>query len=221
MGSEAPLVAHARGESLVFEHLLEGVERLHPRPQSGVEGVESQRHDHELLHVERIVGVGPAVDDVHHRGGEEAGGGPAEVAVERQPAVLGGGMGHRHRDTEDRVGAELFLGGRAVELEHEFVARGLVESVTALEFLGDPRIHILDGGHHALAQVNALVAIPLLPGLVGAGARAGGHRRPAKCPVGERHVDLERGIAAAVEDLAGVDVDDRGHGTSGSGKRNA
>ena len=44
----------------------------------------------------------------------------------------------------------------------------------------------------------------------GRGARR--HRGAAEAAVFQRHVDLDRRIAAAVEDLAGVDVDDRGHG---------
>ena len=40
--------------------------------------------DHELLEVERVVGVGAAVDDVHQRHGQHARARPAQVLVERQ-----------------------------------------------------------------------------------------------------------------------------------------
>jgi len=216
---ETPFVADGRGELLVLEHLLQGVEGFHAGPQGVVERVEAQRHDHELLHVERIVGVGPAVDDVHHRRREEAGGGTAQVAIERQAAMLGGRVGHGHRDAEDRVRSELLLVRRAVELQHQFVDGGLIEGVDPLQFLGDPGVHVLHGLEHALAEIHALVAVPLLPGLVGAGAGARGHRGAAEGPVGEGDVDLDRGVAAAVEDLAGVDVDDRGHENSGESGR--
>src|SRR5690606_39689069 len=45
-----------------------------------------------------------------------------------------------------------------------------------------------------------------------AGGGAGGHRGAAEAAVLERHFRLEGGIAAAVEDLAGVDAGDLGHG---------
>ena len=210
--SKAPLVAHGRGELLVLEHFLQGVERLNAGAEGVVEGVEAQRHHHEFLHVERVVGMRAAVDDVHHRGGQQAGGRATEIAIERLAAVLGSGVGHRHRDAEDGVGAEIFLVGRAVEFQHHLVDGGLVERVAALQFLRDPRVDVLDGLEHALAEVDTLVAVTLLPGLVGTRARARRHGRASKRTIGEADVDLDRGVAAAVENLAGVDVDDRGHG---------
>ncbi len=193
------------------------MERLDAGAEGVVERVEAQRHHHEFLHVERVVGVGAAVDDVHHRGGQQAGRRAAEITIERHAAVLGSGVGHRHRDAEHGVRAKTFLVGSAVEFQHQFVDGGLVEGVAAFEFLRDPRVDVLHGFEHALAEVDTLVAITLLPGLVGPRARARRHGRAAKRAVGEADIDLDRGVAAAVEDLAGVDVDDRGHGGVPSG----
>ena len=63
-----------------------------------------------------------------------------------------------------------------------------------------------------LPPQRALVAVAQLDRLVRAGRGARRHRRAAHAAVLQRDVDLDRRIAAAVEDLAGVDVDDRGHG---------
>ena len=65
---------------------------------------------------------------------------------------------------------------------------------------------------HALALVARLVAVAQLDRLVGAGGGARRDRRPAHGPVLEHDVDLDRRVAAAVEDLAADDVDDGGHG---------
>ena len=67
--------------------------------------------DHELLEVDRVVGVGAAVEHVHHRHREQVrllARAPAElgdVAVERAAGLVGGGARGRERDAEDRVGA--------------------------------------------------------------------------------------------------------------------
>ena len=66
---EAPLVTDGRGKLFVLEHLLERVKGLDAGSQGLVEGVEAQGHHHKLLNVEWIVGVGTAIDDVHHRRG--------------------------------------------------------------------------------------------------------------------------------------------------------
>ena len=65
---------------------------------------------------------------------------------------------------------------------------------------------------HALAAVAALVAVAQFHRFAGAGRSAGRHGGPAHGAVLEHHVDLDRRIAAAVEDFAGDDVDDGGHG---------
>ena len=77
--------------------------------------------------------------------------------------------------------------------------------------LGDLAIDRVDRLADALAEPAALVAVALLDRLVRAGRGARGHRGAAEAAVLEQHLDLDRRIAAAVEDLAAVDVDDRGH----------
>ena len=149
------------------------------------------------------------VNDVHHRRRQDAGAGPAEVAVEGDPAVLSGGVGDGHRHPEDRVGAEVLLVRRAVELEHPLVDPSLIEGVAALQLVSDLRVDVLDRFEHAPAEIDRLVAVALLPGLVGTGARPRRHGGPPEGSVGQRDIDLEGGVAAAVEDLAGVDVDNR------------
>src|SRR5262249_20571133 len=62
-----------------------------------------------------------------------------------------------------------------------------------------------------LAEI-ALVAVAQFDRLVRAGRSPGRHRRAAQGRVLEQHVDLDGGIAAAVEDFAADDVDDGGHG---------
>ena len=63
----------------------------------------------------------------------------------------------------------------------------------------------------ALAEVALLVAVAQLDGLVRAGAGAAGDGGPADGAVGEDDVDLDGRVAAAVEDLAGVNAFDGRH----------
>ena len=72
-----------------------------------------------------------AVEDVHHRHRQQVRVGAADVAEERQAGRLGGGLGDGERDAEDRVGAELGLVGRAVEVDHRLVDEALVVGVEA------------------------------------------------------------------------------------------
>ena len=65
---------------------------------------------------------------------------------------------------------------------------------------------------HALAAPAALVSVPQLDGFVNARRCPRRNRRPAHAPVLERDVHLHGRIAPAVEDLAGMDIDDCSHG---------
>ena len=137
----------------------------------------AHRHDHELLDVDGVVGMRAAVDDVHHRHGQQVRVGAAEIAIERQPARLRRRLGHRQRHAEDGVGAEPALVGRAVELDQRVVDAALVLGVHAGERIEDLAVDGVDRLEHALAEVALLVAVAQLDGLVRAGRGAGGHRR--------------------------------------------
>ena len=64
---------------------------------------------------------------------------------------------------------------------------------------------------HALAAIAGLVAVAQLDRLVRAGRGARGHRGAAHRAALQLDLHLDGGIAAAVQDFAGGDVDNGGH----------
>ena len=124
------------------------MEDLGPDPQALGEARGAGGDDHELLEVDRVVGVGAAVEDVHHRHRQDRRLAAAvelgEVAVERLAGVGGGGLGDRQRDAEDRVGAEPALVRGAVELDHRLVERALLGGAGALQRRGDLTVDVGD-----------------------------------------------------------------------------
>ncbi len=201
VGGEAALVADGRAEVLLLQHGLETVVDLGADAQRLLEAAGADRHDHELLQVDVVVGVLAAVHDVHHRHRQREGVDAADVLVERQLERGGGGVGGRQRDAEDRVGAELGLVRRAVELDEHAVDEALVGGVEPDDLLGDHVVHVVDGGAHALAEVLTRV-VAQLDRLVLAGGGAGGHVGATDRAGLELDLDLDRGVAAGVEDLA-------------------
>ena len=166
------------------------------------------RQDHELLDVERVVGMRAAIDDVHHRRRQHPGADAAEIAVERQADADGGGLGGGEADGQDRVGAEPLLVLGAVELDHRRVERGLVERVEAGDRVGDLAVDRVDRPGDALAEIAALVAVAQLDRLARAGRGAGRHGGPAEGAAVQDDVGLDGRVAAAVQDLAAADRDD-------------
>ena len=219
IGGEAALVADIGVMASVLQGLLQAVEDLGAHAQALGEGVSAGGQDHEFLDVDGIVSVRAAIDDVHHRHRQDPGRHPANILVERQVGAAGRGLGRRQADAQDGVGAQARLVGRAVQLDQQVVQPALVLGVEARQGVIDFAIDRLDGLQDALAQIAALVAVPLLNRLVGAGGGARGHGGPAHGAIFQHHIDLDRGIAAAVEDFAGGDVDDLGHGGPRYGRR--
>ena len=208
---ETALVAETGGQAALLQHRLQRVvdpgalhERLGVRRRA-------DRGDHELLDVDVAVRVRAAVEDVHHRHREHVRVRAADVAEQRQAGRLRGRLGHGQADAEDGVGAELGLVRGAVQVEQRVVDQPLLVDVVPDDLLVDV---LQDGGDRlldTLAAVPGLVAVPQLDGLELTGGRARRHCRPGDGVVVEENLDLDSGVAARVEDLAGADGLDGGH----------
>ena len=155
--------------------------------------------------------MGAAVEDVHHRRGEQAGGESAEVLVELDAEVVGHGARGGHRDREDGVGAELALVGRAVELAHDGIELALVAGVHAFELRSDQLVDVVHGLQHALAQVAALVAVAQFHGFVLAGGGSAGNGSAAAGAAFENDIGFNGRIATGVKDFARKNQFDFGH----------
>ena len=153
-----------------------------------------------------------AVEDVHHRHRQQVRIDAADVAIERQAPRIGRCLRRRQADAQDRIGAEPALVLAAIERDHRGVDFDLVLGVEPDDLFRDVAVDRLNRLADALAAPAALVAVAQFDGLVSAGRCARRHGRAAHASVLQRDVYFDRRIAAAVEDLAGVDVDDQGHG---------
>ena len=130
---EAALVTHGRRQATVVQQAAQRVVRLGAPAQGLREARRADRHHHELLQVDRVVGVHPAVHHVHHRHRQHVGVRSADVAVERHVELVGGRLGHGEAHPEDGVGPETRLVVGAVEIAQQRVDRPLTEAVVALE----------------------------------------------------------------------------------------
>jgi hypothetical protein len=84
VGGEAALVAESGGQAGLLQHRLQGVVDLDSLAQGLAEGGGADRGHHELLDVHAGVGMGPAVQDVHHGDGKHVRIRATDVAEQRQ-----------------------------------------------------------------------------------------------------------------------------------------
>ena len=172
------------------------------------------RDDHELLEVDVVVGVHAAVEHVHHRHRQHVRRRAAEVAVQRQPLARRPAAWAAASETPRIALAPSrdLLGVPSSAISASSSA-ALVGRVEAAQRLGDLAVHVRDGLRDALAAV-ALAAVAQLDRLELAGRRARGHGGAADGARVELDLDLDGGVAARVEDLAGVDVSRSGSSLS-------
>ena len=133
------------------------------------------------------------------------------MRVQRYALGLCGGLGGSQGHREDRVGAQLGLVLGAVQLDHRVVEGFLVGRVLAQQQVADRAVDVGHGFQHALAQVTALVAIAQLEGLAGTGGSTGRRAGAADDAVVQDHVRFNGRVAAGVQDLTALDVDDLCH----------
>ena len=168
-GGEAAFVADRGAQAAFLKNGFEIMENLgaHPQPFAEVGGPD--RSNHEFLKGDRCIRMRAAIDDVHHWHGQRLGVGATNVAIERLAEVLGGGFGAGHRHGQDRVGAQVGLGRRAVQLDHEPVNLDLIRNLHADQLGADLLVDVCDCRQNALAEIALGVAVAQFDSFVLAG----------------------------------------------------
>ena len=146
--------------------LYTSVEDLGAAAQSLAEGGSGDRHDHKLLNLHVVGGVGAAVENVHHRHGQLLGVDTADIVVQAGPQALSGSLGTGQRGAEDGVGPQAALVGGAVQVNEHLVDGNLIQHIGTDQGLGDLSIYVLNRGLNTFAHVAALVAVAQLTGLI-------------------------------------------------------
>ena len=81
MGCKPAFIPHGGAISLALQNSLEGMEHLGAPAEAFFKGRRSHGHDHKLLNINIIIGVLPAVQDVHHGNGDVLGHNTADIPV--------------------------------------------------------------------------------------------------------------------------------------------
>jgi hypothetical protein len=211
VGGEPTFVADAGCQAPGLEDLLERMEDLSPGPERLRERGEASRHDHELLDIDRGVGVLAAVEDVHQRQRQRSSHRATDVAVQREAKLVGGCMRRGKRSAEDGIGAKLALVGAAIEGTQGAVDADLVGGLEPDQRRPERLVGVSHGLEDPLAAVSTRIVVPQLDGLPFTGRGTRWHGRTAGGARDKGDLDLDGRVAPGVEDLASMQVDD-GHG---------
>ena len=217
IGRESTFVAHRRRPAGLPQDALQDMIDLDSPAQRFVKVAGSHRQDHEFLDVQAIVGMRATVEDVHHRRGHRGRPG-AKSAVERLALRGRGGPGGGQGNGQDRVGPEPRPVGGAVQRDHSGVKLVLALAVGAEKGLADLAVDMAHGRLDAAPAKAAGIPVAQLDRFARAGGGPRGHCRPAPGSAAQRHLGLQRGVAARIENLARVYVSYCRHDPSASGR---
>ena len=218
IGREAAFVADGGGVAVLFQHGFQIVEDFDAPAQGLVKARSAERHHHEFLHVDGIIGVRAAIENVHHRDGKRAGRGIARI-LSRDTCRAAG----RRRPQRRARRPSKRRGWRSRRTSICSACRR--RRSCAVE-------RALVGGVEARRRLSAISPLTLRDGLAARPCRDSAicRRRavrlascsPVEAPEGtaarphgaafEANVRFDRGIAAGIENLAAVNGDNfRGH----------
>ena len=117
-----------------MQHGLKVVKNFHAAAQSLTKGIHTNGLDHEFLNVDVVVGMGPAIENIHHRHWHAHGAATSQrVDMPVQRYVLAGRRSLRRcqRDRQQRVGSEPRLIFGTVQIEHASIQIELIRCVDA------------------------------------------------------------------------------------------
>jgi hypothetical protein len=204
--------------AILSSSFLQGDETLRHRNASASRKLTSPRSatNHEFLHVEPVVGVGAAVDHVHHRHrhGHRAGyrrGNDAAASPDSSAAARA--IGHRHR--EDGVGTEVATCSRCRPAPAcVLIDEGLVGPHRGQSLASEISVFTCSTAcSHAFAEVAGLAS----PSRSSMASRLNRWTRPTgtaarpRTPDSSRHIGLNGRVATGVQNFSGDDVNNGAH----------
>src|SRR5262249_23044624 len=133
----------------------------------------------------------------------------AEIAVKREARGMRRRVSDGQRHTEHGVGAELALVWGAVQIEQQFINRGLFERIVTEQLGRDGLVDVAYGQQDAFAEIAGLVGVAQLQRFMRSRARAARDGRPAHAAVVENYFYFESRIPPAIENLAAQNASDR------------
>src|SRR5690606_3523288 len=139
--------------------------------------------------------------------------GTTNIAVQGQSGCVCRSLGNGQRDTQDRIGAETALVGRAIKLDQRTIDMKLLLGFHAAKGFENFAIDGIHGPTHALAEITR-TTIAQFDGLMGPRRCTRWNGGTAKRAVLQGHVNLNGRVAAAVENFTSDDVDDSSHAMS-------
>ena len=155
--------------------------------------------------------MGAAVEDVHHGRGQQMRVHAANVLVQRKAGRLRSRLGNGKRGTQDGVCAKRALVLGAVSLDHGSIHHALILGLKAQQRLADLAVDVGHGVLRTLAQIAVLVTVTQLNRFESSRRGTRGDGGAAEGTVVEDNLDLNRRIAARIQDLTSVHIDDNAH----------
>ena len=156
----------------------------------------ANRHNHEFLKVNVVVGMGAAIEDIHHGHGKDICGCAAKITKQRKLVASCHGASSRHGNRENGICAESAFVFCAVEFDHFLIEATLIGGIEVGESVANFAVHILYRFEYALAQITVIVTVAEFDRFMFARGCAAGDNGAAMRAIDEGDFGLYCGIPA-------------------------
>ena len=173
MGAKPPSSPTAGVVAGALQRVLQRMEDFGAHAHGFGDARGADRHDHEFLEVDRIVGMHAAIDDVHHRHGQQRRARAADITIERRsPRASASALAAASDTPRMALAPSRFLFSVPSRSRRRWSSPRWSAASKPVSAFADLAVDRLDRLPHALAAV-ALAAVAELMRLVRAGRGAG------------------------------------------------
>ena len=199
-------VTYGSGQSLLLQHIFQGMIDFSAHAQTFVEAGNTDRHNHAFLDVHIVVCMSTTVHDIHHRYRQVMGIHTAQILVQRKAGRSSCCMSSSQGYTQNGIGPKAALVFRTVKIDEDVVKASLVAGIPAEHGISDFAVYIVYRLQDSFTVVPAFVAISKFSSLKHAGRCTGGNGGPGKGAVFQCHFYFYCGISPGIQNFSCVQI---------------
>lgn len=169
------------------------------------------RHDHEFLDINVVIGMGTAIKDIHHRNRQFLGVDTAQVLVQGKAGVFGGCLGAGKADAQDGIGTKFAFIFGSIKAQERLVNLDLTRRFKANEGIADDVVDVIHSLQDAFTEVTVLIPVTQFHGFMNTCGSTARNSSAADDAVIKEDFHFNGGVAAGIQDFSCTDIFNKSH----------
>ena len=169
------------------------------------------RHDHEFLDIDVVIGMSTAIEDVHHRNRQFLSVDTAQILVQGQTGIFSGCFGAGKADAQDGIGTKFAFIFGSIKAQERLVNLDLTGRFKANEGIADDVVDVIHSLQDAFTEVTVLIPVTQFHGFMNACGSTARNSSAADDAVIKEDLHFNGGVAAGIQDFSCADIFNKSH----------